>query len=78
MRDRLILCRLKISPVAFTVLLMPTENVSAKRENKNLKVVERVCAGQLCVEFEWASNDAQPPLFIAPDTFKVELKTYPD
>ena len=31
---------------------MPTEDVSAKRENKNLKVVERVCAGQLCVELE--------------------------
>ena len=57
---------------------MPTENVSAKRENKNLKVVERVCAGQLCVELEEDLNDVQPPLFIAPDTFKVELKPYPD
>ncbi|KAM1262611.1 hypothetical protein ACFX2G_028332 [Malus domestica] len=31
---------------------MPTEDVSAKRENKNLKVVERVCARQLCVKLE--------------------------
>ena len=56
---------------------MPTEDVLAKRENKNLKVVERVCVGQLCVEFQ-IFHYVQPLLFIATDTLKVELKPYLD
>ena len=35
------------------MLFIQTEGVSAKKEKeKNLKVVERICAGQLCVELE--------------------------
>ena len=49
-----------MSLVAFTVLFIQTKDVLAKKENKNLKVVERFrverefAHGRLCVELERA------------------------
>lgn len=41
-----------MSPVAFTVLFIQTEDVLAEKENKNLKVCEKFAQGNLCVELE--------------------------
>ena len=69
LRQQCRLSKLKVTPVAFTVLFIQTEDVKAEKENKNLKVVERfhvereLKQGSLCVELE-GTGMMHPSLYL--------------